>query len=62
MIFSNEVKELLALTLKTNNQEDSKKLDEDSIGMKIIQNIKRDGSILNTFIPPDKYNFYVPQP
>ena len=60
MIFSNEVQELLALKLKTSNQENSKKLDEDSIGMKIIQNIKRDDSILNTFIPPDKYNFYVP--
>ena len=62
MIYSTEVQQLIAPSLTATNQEDSKELNDSSQGKKKKKNKKAEESILNGFIPADKYKFYVPQP
>ena len=62
MIYSAEVQQLLAPCLQATKQEDSKELNESSQDKKKKKNKKPEESILNSFVPADKYKFYVPQP
>ena len=61
MIYSAEVQQLIAPCIETSNQEDSKEVNESLQGKKKKKK-KADESNLNSYVPPDKYKFYVPQP
>jgi hypothetical protein len=61
MIYSAEVQQLIAPCIETSNKEDSKEEIESSQGKKKKKK-KGDELNLNSYVPPDKYKFYVPQP
>jgi hypothetical protein len=62
MIYSAEMQQLIAPCIDTSsNQEDSKEVNETSQGKKKKKK-KEEESNLNSYVPPDKYKFYVPQP
>ena len=59
MIYSAEVQQLIAPCIETSNQEDSKEANDSSQG-KRKKKKKGDELNLNSYVPPDKYKFYVP--